>query len=420
MKKILFIGLLTSVLFPCSLLAQDWTVQENNEGGKPSQNVYMTNKWRDNLFIGATAGVSTRFTVGSKSDITSTYANPDINVFILKWFVPQIGLRIGYQGFNGREGLDRYAPQHLPHSPFGYKVDRTGEFVDYAYEPGVLYYGMMHLHGDVMWNINNTFEGYKRDRFFEISAYFSGGYLRVWDNKLGLKGSSYDQEFALGLGAYATFRFTHRLVGVADLRFTNHASRYRTTSGVRTTIAALSIGVAYNLCKNYWSNANSVAMTVNQSHEAEAEAREMLAKAEDTNVQLEKEVENLHTQIDDMNKAIEVEASMFKERVKDAEMILYFSINETTLNYMETQQLKNYVERILSIEPDHVFKVTGSADKGTGTEKRNEQISMSRANYVKSILINDFGVKPENIVLSSIVTDKNADEALDRCVLLER
>lgn len=428
MKKYLVISLLFSILLPYSLPAQDWTVQEITEDGKPVQYVYLTNRWRDNLFVGASAGLSTRFTLGSKSDITSTYANPDINVFILKWFAPQIGLRLGYQGINGREGLNSYMPYQLNHTPFGYKLDSTGEFVESSSDPGVLHYGLMHIHGDVMWNITNTFSGFKRDRFFEISAYFSGGYLRLWDNKLGKKGSSFDQEFALGLGAYATFRITHRLLGIADLRFTNHASRYRNDNGARTNIAALSVGVAFNLCKTYWTNGTDVAMTVAQAHEAEVEAREMLAKIEDANVQLEQEVEELSSQLDDTNeenKVLKQEVEsvpyiIFKERAKEADLVLYFYINQSTLNFSELHHLEGYVKQVLSIEPDHVFKITGSADKGTGTEERNKELSQARANYVKSILVDKFGVKPENIITSTVVTDKNIEAALDRCALIER
>jgi len=435
MRRCFLLLLPFALLCPELVSAQDWVVEGISEDTKPTHAVYITNRWRDNLFIGGTAGISNRFTTGSKSDITSTYANPDLNLFILKWFTPIIGLRLGYEGINGREGLDRFNPYQIGHCPLPYKLDSTGEFVTAAEEPGVLHYGLMHLHLDFLWNITNTFGGFRRDRFFEISAYFSGGYLRLWDNKTdgnkGIGSSNNDNEFALGVGAYATFKLTQRLDAVADLHLTNHASRYRSENGVRTNIAAISVGVAYNLHKTYWNDGKEVAMTVQQARDAEVEARAMLAEAQESNAELEKTVEVLQEEVragkvdqeELKNLKDEVESmpyQLFKQRAEEAELVVYFYINQTTLNFSEMHHLDNYVMNTLAIEPNHVFKVTGSADRSTGTEDKNKELSRARAEYVKNLLIKKYGVNPKNIITSSVVTDKNIEAALDRCALLER
>ena len=53
--------------------------------------------------------------------------------------------------------------------------------------------------------------------------------------------------------------------------------------------------------------------------------------------------------------------------------------------------------------------------------ERNIYLSNARANNVKKILMKDFGVKEENIIIkATVVTDKHLDGALDRCVLIEK
>ena len=110
-----------------------------------------------------------------------------------------------------------------------------------------------------------------------------------------------------------------------------------------------------------------------------------------------------------------------QERAANADLVVYYYINKEDLNFSELHHLDNYVQGTLAAEPDHVFYLTGSADKGTGTMERNVYLSNARAENVKKILMKDFGVKEENIVIkATVVTDKHLDGALDRCVLIEK
>lgn len=427
-SKFILVFFLNILFFPAIASAQNWvSIEEVDSTGRKVHQRYLTNEWRDNLFLGGTVGISTRMSLGAKSDITKIWINPDLNVFLLKWFTPEIGARIGYQGFNGREGLNYYHPYQINHSPLPYKLESTGEFVQSSGEPGTLHYGMMHWHLDLMWNIINTFKGFDLKHKFEISFYLAGGYLRIWDNKTkgnrGIGSSNFDQEFTLGAGFYGTYKITDRLLAVGDLRWTNHASRYRSNNGARTNVPALSVGVAYNLFKTYWTQESAIAMSVSEARDSERRTRELLAEVEESNAVLEKEVEDLSAELS-ANKAPEpvkeISYKDLKQRADNADLVVFFYINQTTLNFSELHHLDAYVKTMLELDPDHVFKVTGSADKGTGSSERNKELSSGRAAYIKNLLIEKYGVKPENIVTSTVVTDKNVEAALDRCALFER
>jgi len=413
-----------------SIFAQDWTAQTVKKDGKSSYDSYLTNDWSDNLFIGIGGGISTRFTAGQKSDIIKSFVNPAVNIYLMKWFTPRIGARLGYQGFNGREGLAGYNPYQINHSPLPYQAEGSEGYWVGSETPGTLYYGSFHLYGDLMWNLMNTFSTFRRDRFYTLSLYASGGYQRLYDNKTEAKGigsQNCDNEFILGAGIFNTFRITDRLIATADLRYSNHASRYRTTSGVRTNVASLTIGLAYNLCRTYWTDVKEVKATVDEAKEAQMVAEKAVKETQAKNTKLENKVDNLEKELqgykDEEAKFIKVdpvEYADLRERAANADLVVYFYINQSTLTFSELYRIRNFASTVLAKDPDHVFKITGSSDKGTGTEAFNATLSMNRALALKQVLIKEFGVKESNIQISTVITDKHVDGALDRCAMIER
>jgi len=425
MKKYVFI--LIALLICAPTFAQEWSAQKQTTKNGKSYNSYLTNNWNDNLFFGVAGGISTRFTVGKKSDITTTYISPNIDAYIMKWFTPCVGARIGYRGINGKEGLNGYMPFQIYHTSFGYEECESGRIVESSGQPGRLRYSSFNIHGDIMWNIINTYCGFKPNRFYTLSAYLSGGYLRLYDNTTAKKGwkPNYDQEFQLGIGLFNTFRITDRLIATADLRIDNHASRYRSTTGVRTNVPALTVGVAYNIFKTNWTDVKEVNATVNEALESAKIAEALMDETKKKNDQLNKEIEDLNRQIanlqnDDMVKISPVEYADLKARAANADLVVYFHINKSTLNFSELFHIDNYVKARLDQDPDAKFKITGSADKGTGNDRINARLSLERALRVKALLMKEYGVKADNITVDNIVTDKHVDGALDRCVMFER
>lgn len=428
MKKI-FLIFVASV---CAISAhsQDW---ETNyvSGEKGINQTYLTNKWFDNLFVGASAGISTKFTVGRNSDISKIQINPSVNVYVMKWFTPRIGARFGYSGFNGREGLNAYFPYLINHTPFPYQEYGANNFVDSSGKPGVLHYGSTFFHADLLWNLTNFFSGYEVGRFYTISAYVSGGGLILYDNKTkgnrGIGSSCKDHEFVLGAGLLNTFRITDRILATADLRYSNHASRYRTATGVRTNWPSLTVGIAYNVYKTNWTNSTVVKTTLDEARAATRAAEQKTAEVQAAYDDLELDLEELKLEFDKLRvedskniKVDRIEYNDLKARAEKADLVVYFYINDYVLNFSEQYHLTEYVKDCLAKDPEHVFHITGSADKGTGNDTINQTLSRNRALYVKSILIKQFGVKEENITVENVVTDRHLDGAYDRCAILER
>ena len=125
-------------------------------------------------------------------------------------------------------------------------------------------------------------------------------------------------------------------------------------------------------------------------------------------------------ELDNSKQVFEVPYEELKARADAADIVIYFYINVYKPNFSELHHLDAYVQETLQRDPDHVFYLTGSADKGTGTFERNTFLCRQRAYEIRDIRIRDYGVKENNIVIkSTIISDKHIDGALDRCVIIE-
>lgn len=434
MKRLAIVVLAIICLAPISS-AQDWKGVNRDDFGNIVRGAYLTNEWFDNWYISATGGVATCF-----SQLNDARITPQFDFSLLKWFTPCIGARVGYMGFTGEEHLYTYTPYQWNHSSFNtYIPDGQNNPVSSFNGPGTLSYGMGYIHGDLLWNVINTIWGYRYDRFFNISPYAHAGLCRLFDNNEGegFNSKHFDNELAFGFGLYNTFRITERIVGIIDLRAYNTASRYKTYNGVRTTRVAATAGIGYNIYKTYWNRAHAViADGSNARAEAEA-ARSALSKAESDNDALKKAIADKEAEIaaknaeiadkddkikklDDSKTVQEIPYTQLVERANAADLVLYYYINVDKLNFSELRHLDEFVQSTLKEDPNHVFYLTGSADKGTGTFERNTFLCRSRAYKVRDILIGDYGVKPENVVIkATLISDKHLDGALDRCVLIE-
>lgn len=428
MKKfVIALSLVLASAFGAS--AQEWVGVNRDENGNIVRGAYLTNEWFDNWYIGVAGGVSTRYTIGNVNDpIVHSYISPVAEITLTKWFTPCVGARFGWQGLNGKEGLNGYNPYQIGHSAFPYSTNVGVE------TPGDLSYGFNYLHGDILWDIANTFWGYKYKRIWDPNVYAHAGYVHLYNNEEGLFTDKRDREFGLGIGMYNTFHLTERLAATLDIRQMAHASRYRAfVGGQPTWVTTATVGLAYNIYRTYWNRAQTIVATglaaraaadaaetaLAQSNDEAAALRRQLAAKDAVIAQLNDELAKKG--IDDSKTVEEVPYKTLQERAANADLVVYYYINKEVLNFSELHHLDNYVQGVLAKDPNHVFYLTGSADKGTGTLERNTYLSSARANNVKNILMKDFGVKEENIVIkATVISDKHLDGALDRCVLIEK
>lgn len=409
MKRNVFYALMIvfSMTLHQSVSAQNftWVGDTRDASGNIIRGSFLTNEWYDNWHFGISGGAITNF-----SKISSPRVTPTFEVSTVKWFTPSVGIRLGYQGQWGKEYLkEPYNPYLINHSrlPFDNEIGN----------PGTLSYGMYYVHGDFLLNVHNTFFGYDANRIWNASPYVNAGYLSMYDNK---GGSGCDHEVGFGVGIFNTFHITERLLLTADIKQVGIASRYKTEEGIRTNFVSFTVGLAYNIRRCTFRRANTILAENVDNKAAIVAANEIIEQKQEEVKVLEQQVAEQKQIIDESEKIIEMNAQDLKLRAASANQVLFFAIGKSTLANTEKQHLRNYVQSQLEAQPDHVFYLTGSADKGTGTMEFNTTLSQKRAREVRDILAEEYGVKPENIVIkATVVADKDPEGELDRCVLIE-
>ena len=410
----------TSVLYAQKTdVVPDFEEQDNlnrDENDEIIRGAYLTNPWYDNWTIGVGGGVQTHF-----SSLNTQMISPLVSGYIIKWFTPVIAARFGYSGFNGREGyVDGY--KYSPHTLGDHSYWAS------AYDPAsnTLKFSRHKFHADIMWNVVNTIWGYKYNRVFTVSPYISGGYMRLSEGKFS--DPQHDNEMYGGIGLYNAFRISNHLSIVLDINNDFYSGRYHWSEGGIVSNLGATIGISYTIHKWYWNRSRPIEKALDTAQSNAATEAEKAAKSAVEAANARKELAEANKEIESLKQVINAQPAdvvyMTKEeleaRALAAQQIIYYNINESEILPTEQKHLDAYVTNTLAKDPKHVFYLTGSADKGTGTEPINVRLSRERAEGVKATLMKKHNV-PENqiIIKSTIVSDKHEDGSFDRCVLIE-
>lgn len=359
--------------------------QENgnrDENGKVVRGAYETNKFGDNWFIGAGAGVNSWIGQGA-----SPKAGVAVDAFVGKWITPTVGVRMGWKGLkDGASAKDGYT---ISDEKFTYNS----------------------AHVDLLWNLSNLFSGYKETRTWNISVYPTFAYMNAAKNK----------EFGAGIGMLNNFRLGNRVGLYLDLSalttkadFAGISPRPKTLAGV---LPSATFGLTVNLGKTGFKRHSSVVPAIVPVPFTEAQYNNLQDKVN----ALEKENKDLKAQIEELKNAKPDTVTVSKAGDLVSPATLYYEIGSTKLSEREEAHLEFYVKNILEQAPDKVFVLTGSADKGTGTAARNQYLSEQRVNNVKKVLVEKYGIAEDHLIVKAEGSTNNrfGSAVLNRVVTIE-
>lgn len=406
--------LVAAMLSAVSLNAQEFKTEYNesiDEDGNINRGAYLTNPVKDNWTFGLGGGIQWQ-----SSKMASSLITPALDIYVTKWFTPVIAARFGYTGFTGidrfRDGYDYTAGGIGNHAYWREAYDGNSKR---------LKYNRSYFHVDIMWNFVNTIWGYQYNRFFTSSLYASGGYMRIAPGKLADVG---DNEFAVGLGLYNTFRLADHFNLTLDVRANSYAARYQTSEGGRVFNPVVTVGIAYTINRWYWNRSRPIEVARDEAiisaEMSEAKAIKEAAKAavaEAKEVEVRKELEEVREELAQLKVLSEDE---FAKLAAGSGTILYYEINVAELGASEQKHFDEFVSNTLARDPRHVFEIIGSADKGTGTEKINRGLSAGRAENIKELLMKKHNVPEERIIIKEIIiSDEHEDGSYDRCAIIK-
>lgn len=386
--------MVTSVAF-----AQEWERPKAWRG-------YETNGFWDNWEMAAGGGASNLMITNKMKDEPGKFFDRvgwNANISLSKWIVPVVGMRLQVDG---------------------------GEFQNYSFDKatygdGIFNTPYLYVHGDILVNMSNWIGGYNPNRIYSAVSYVGFGYTAMsWTKH---SAGSYNGEFAFTSGLLNKFHITPQWDIELDLRswlFAENSLPAEVRSNGRIAVAlSASVGVAYRFNQRTWTPAYSqvevdgyIAAIVGLEEEILALDGALVAAVNDVQA-LEAENKQLKS---DMASIKEVEESTL-ECINLGEGVVFFTIGEASLTDYTRATLDNYITAMTG--NDIAIVVTGYADKETGSQARNEQLSKERAESVTEYLTSK-GIAPSRITTEWVGDTETAFSSpstplVNRCVTIK-
>ena len=371
MKGIKIFGALAiaSLLFSANAFAQ-----ENNnrdENGKVVRGAYETNKAFDNTFIGIAGGVNSVIpSVKSTAKWGKIGLAADLNFG--KWWTPAVGMRLGYHG------LWNVAKIQYNGTPAGDK------------------FGFHYLHGDFMWNISNSFGGYKETRFWNFVPYATMGVLDICQGVNPIsKTASNNYEYAAGAGLLNVLRLGKRVNLTLDfMALVGKAQAYTEDAGRFNIFPSATVGLQFNLGKTNFDRHSSitpVVIPVPFTTEQYNALKDKVAALEKENAALKDKVAALEKELAPIRKLVNGQTYLYQngtftavEVTPNAPVTVYFNIGSDKLSDREKAHLEYFTQNVVNANTK--LCVNGYADKQTGSAKYNQTLSEKRVKTVVDIL----------------------------------
>ena len=394
MKVIKFIGILAAAgfLFSFNAIAQE--VANHDADGKVVRGPYVTNGAFDNLFIGLGAGVNSVLEKGyglGKMGLAT-------DVFIGKWFSPAIGLRAGWHGLSD--------------------TSKSGELDKASFH---------YLHGDLLWNISSSIDGYMQTRFWSFIPYASAGLNMIKHHDL----KELDQQFACGVGLLNSLRLGERVHLNIDLGIiAARAENYQMNGFINRYVGfpSATLGLQFNLGRTGFDRLSSVMPVIVPVPFTESQynaLKDKVAALERENAQLKNRIADLESQLAPFKNLVDGQTYLFQngrftavEAKVASPATVYFDLGSAKVSDREKAHLEFFANSVV----DNATKLllTGSADKQTGTSKGNQKLSEQRVDAVKALL-GKLGANTDNIETVANGDTKNIFDtpAKNRCVVIE-
>ena len=394
MKGVKFLGILAFA----SILSFNAFAQEDNNrdaDGSVARGPYVTNGAFDNTFIGIGAGVNSVLEKGY--GLGKIGLATDVNFG--KWFTPAVGARIGWHGIQNTSKSGE-----LDKAPFHY------------------------IHGDLLWNVSNSIDGYKETRFWNFIPYVTGGLSLIKHH--GLK--QFDQEFAGGVGLLNSLRLGERVNLNLDLGIiAARAEAYEMNGFIKryAGFPTATLGLQFNLGRTGFDRLASVMPVIVPLPFTEADYNALKAKVaalEKENADLKNKIADLEKQLAPFKNLVVGQTYLFQNgrfTAVDAKVAspatVYFDLGSAKLSEREKAHLEYFANNV--VDANTALVLTGSADKQTGTSSINQKLSEQRCETVKNLLVNKFGAAAGNIETVANGDRNNVFDtpAKNRCVVIE-
>lgn len=354
--------LAASTAFSQEATNEDIVIKETVEYSTDKHKVETNGFW-SNWFISAGAGAQVYFGDHDREAKFGNRISPALDIAIGKWFSPEIGARLMYNGLSAK-GATRWGQAHST----GDQVDGWGIGM---YKSKFKYFNFQ---VDAMFNLSNIICGYNENRVYNCSPYIGVGVMKVTDDP---KDASISGHF----GIMNSFRISSAIDINLDLRGTLTSDELDGEIGGRwgEGLFAATVGITYKINPRGWNSAKTVTRNVYDNTELNR-MREKLNRLNEENARLADEL------------ARKSQEKPVVKQIASANVLIVFPIGKSTLSNQARVSLGMLADAINAGDESTVYTITGYADAGTGSKELNERLSKERAEAVRDCLVDEFGV----------------------------
>jgi hypothetical protein len=405
MKKVLFLIAAACMLAPATVFAQETKVTRTEDDktitvieetpvadGKIvtttvlEKNSVFTNGFWHNWEL--SAGIGPHLYYGDNdwkvAKWTEMVTFPAIDLYLTKWASPSFGVGLGvtgakfvglYQTTPGKSTTPRTTNANFQTTDKYTDADAKYNSQNLARQRGsfINVYALAHA------NLMNIFEGYKPDRFFEIDAFAGGGILYGLTKGSNVPGASFN------CGLTNKFRIT---------------DQFRLMINVRGALIGDDFdGEAYidEPDKTHWLANHKLdgnfGITAGFSYYLGKEYSKWRLAERTSTMQYNKEiVKELVTEIKEVPKV------EYITEVPEVWFHINFVIDRWDISKKELINI-HAVSDLIKSTPNTKYLICGYADKQTATPPHNLMLSENRAKAVYNVMVNEFGVNPDQLVM---------------------
>lgn len=241
--------------------------------------------------------------------------------------------------------------------------------------------------------------GAKKSSWFNLLGVVGGGYYMYKSGTIFDEYSKY-QSLNANIGVQALFDVAPRWSLYVQPDMVMQPQYYNPADRKKVVLSAgITVGVNYSLKSKYVGD-DKIEVIQSEKDMLNDEVNKMRKELKKANSKLDKQKkQTIKAQREAAEAKEEVAKAMEEQKnIPDmAEYTAFFSINSAILSKEEVVNLEA-IAQVMKQFPNAKFKITGYADKQTGTEKYNQRLSQLRAEAVYNTLADRFGVNRNQMV----------------------
>ena len=347
-------------------------------------------KFWDNWYLGANLGVMSKAT----DQAVLKNLNPEFGIRFGKWFTPSVGLSAESAFLFGNKAHGRQLT-----------------------DPSLFHAAKVHLLGTV--NFSNAFGGYTGSpRPFEVIGLAGIGFIHNFGTKtedwtaiqLNMLSSKFGLDFAWNFGSEKEWQFyvepalTYALGGAKDKQKIQYNSNYANLE--------LNVGINY-----YFKTSNGTHhfLNITECDQREIDAlNNTINDLRNKNAADQAKIAQLQAEIARLQKALrDCENKPAPEPPFEAPTIpsVFYNVNKSLITKQQAENVA-VAAQILKNHPELKLNIKGYASP-EGNAKKNQALSVRRANAVKDLLVKKYGIDESRITAEGCGTTKDKYETYE-------